>query len=63
MPDVPVMNAVGLAIAVADACDEAKQAAAYVTKLPGGYGAVREAVEMILKTQQRWDEVVQKYTT
>jgi YrbI family 3-deoxy-D-manno-octulosonate 8-phosphate phosphatase len=62
LPDVPVMNAVGVAIAVADACDEAKAAAAFVTKLPGGSGAVREAIEFILKTQQRWDEVAQKYT-
>jgi YrbI family 3-deoxy-D-manno-octulosonate 8-phosphate phosphatase len=61
LPDVPVMNVVGLAIAVADACDEAKASAAYVTKTPGGSGAVREAIEFILKTQQRWDEVVQKY--
>jgi YrbI family 3-deoxy-D-manno-octulosonate 8-phosphate phosphatase len=61
LPDVPVMNAVGVAIAVADACEEAKSAAAYVTQLPGGQGAVREAVEFLLKSQQRWDEVVQKY--
>jgi 3-deoxy-D-manno-octulosonate 8-phosphate phosphatase (KDO 8-P phosphatase) len=63
LPDVPVMNAVGVAIAVADACDEAKAAAKYITKLPGGSGAVREAIEFILKTQQRWDEVAQKYVS
>ncbi|MEO8498845.1 MAG: HAD hydrolase family protein, partial [Planctomycetota bacterium] len=42
LPDLPVMRAVGLAIAVADACDEVRSAAHHVTKLPGGQGAVRE---------------------
>ncbi len=63
LPDLPVIRAVGLGIAVADACEEVRQAAAYVTRLPGGAGAVREVIEMILKAQGRWDEVIQAYTT
>lgn len=63
LPDLPVIRAVGLGVAVADACDEVRQAAAYVTRLPGGTGAVREVIEMILKAQGRWDEVIQVYTT
>jgi len=63
LPDLPVIRAVGLGIAVADACEEVRQAAAYVTRLPGGTGAVREVIEMILKAQGRWDEVIQVYTT
>jgi 3-deoxy-D-manno-octulosonate 8-phosphate phosphatase (KDO 8-P phosphatase) len=63
LPDLPVIRAVGLGIAVADACEEVRQAAGYVTRLPGGTGAVREAIEMILKAQGRWDEVIQVYTT
>lgn len=63
LPDLPVMRAVGLGVAVADACEEARAAAHYVTKLPGGCGAVRETIEVILKAQRRWDDLIQKYTT
>ena len=61
--DLPAVRAVGLGVAVADACLEVRQAAACVTKASGGSGAVREVVEMILKAQRRWDEVIQPYRT
>ncbi len=61
LPDLPVIRAVGLGVSVADGCAEARQAAAYVTSAAGGAGAVREVIEMILKAQQRWDEVIQAY--
>jgi len=61
--DIPVMRHVGVAIAVADAVAEAKQAAHYITSLPGGRGAVREAIELILKTQGKWESVTKHYTT
>jgi len=63
LPDLPVIRAVGLGVAVADGCAEVRQAAAYVTSTPGGMGAVREVVELILKAQQRWDDVIQPYRT
>jgi 3-deoxy-D-manno-octulosonate 8-phosphate phosphatase (KDO 8-P phosphatase) len=63
LPDLPVVRAVGLGVAVADACEELRRAAAYVTRAPGGGGAVREIVELILKAQRRWDDVIQPYTT
>ena len=47
--DIPVFERVGLAIAVADAHDEVKAAAHYVTKTRGGRGAVREVIDMLLK--------------
>jgi 3-deoxy-D-manno-octulosonate 8-phosphate phosphatase (KDO 8-P phosphatase) len=47
--DVPVMQRVSVAFAVADAVAEVKQAADYVTQLPGGRGAVREVADLILK--------------
>ena len=47
--DIPVMQRVGLAVAVADAADEAKQAAHYITRSRGGEGAVREVADLILK--------------
>jgi YrbI family 3-deoxy-D-manno-octulosonate 8-phosphate phosphatase len=61
LPDLPVARAVGLSIAVADACEELREAAHYVTRLPGGAGAVREAIEMILKAQRRWEDLTQGY--
>jgi len=61
LPDLPVVRTVGLGAAVADGCGELVEAAAYVTKAPGGRGAVREVIELILKAQGRWDDVVQAY--
>lgn len=60
LPDLPIMKRVGLAIAVADAHPQVRSAAHFVTQAGGGRGAVREASEMILKSQQRWDELVEK---
>lgn len=62
LPDVPVLRRCGLPIAVADACAQARDAAAFVTAAPGGRGAVREAIEWLLKLQGRWDEVTARYT-
>lgn len=59
--DLAVMKRVGLAIAVANACEEAKQAAAYITDKQGGRGAVREVAELILKAQGRWQEAVKVF--
>ena len=56
------MRSVGLAIAVADACDEIRTAAHYVTKLRGGLGAVRESIEYITRAKGLWDDLIRKYT-
>jgi YrbI family 3-deoxy-D-manno-octulosonate 8-phosphate phosphatase len=61
LPDLPVARVVGLAVAVADGCSELQQAAHYVTKVAGGCGAVRETIEMILKAQRRWEDLIQTY--
>ncbi|MEN6494461.1 MAG: HAD hydrolase family protein [Thermoguttaceae bacterium] len=61
LPDLPVVRAVGLGVAVADACPELRDAAAYVTQTPGGFGAVRETIELILKHQGRWEDVIHPY--
>ena len=61
LPDLPVVRAAGLGVAVADACGEVRQAAHYVTERRGGAGAVRETIELILKAQRRWDDVIQPY--
>lgn len=59
--DVVVMRRVALAVATANARPEVKQLAHYVTSVPGGQGAVREVVEIILKAQGFWEEVLRKY--
>jgi len=58
LPDLPLLQVCALPIAVADAVAEVKAAAQYVTKLPGGCGAVREAIEMMLRATGLWDKVV-----
>ena len=42
---------------------EVRAAADLVTKLPGGHGAVREAIEAILKSKRRWEDLIQKYVS
>ena len=59
--DIPLMQRTGLAVAVADAVPETVAAAHYVTQLPGGFGAVREVCELILKAQGRWAELMTRY--
>ena len=60
--DIPLMRQSGLGVAVADAAAEARKLAHYVTQAAGGFGAVREVVELILKAQDRWDELTRRYT-
>ena len=59
--DLPIMLQSGLGIAVADAALETREHAHYVTKAQGGYGAIREVVELILKAQGRWDDLLKRY--
>jgi 3-deoxy-D-manno-octulosonate 8-phosphate phosphatase (KDO 8-P phosphatase) len=61
--DIPLMLQSGLAIAVADAAAETCQHADYVTKAAGGFGAVREVIELILKAQGRWNDLIKEYIT
>src|SRR5207244_10665116 len=61
LADIPVMDRVELAVAVADAAVETKQAANFVTELKGRHGAVREVTDLILKAQGRWDELMKRY--
>ena len=59
--DVVVMRRVGVAIATANAKDEVKRAAHYVTAVPGGSGAVRDVAEQILKAKGLWEGILRKY--
>jgi 3-deoxy-D-manno-octulosonate 8-phosphate phosphatase (KDO 8-P phosphatase) len=59
LPDLPLLQRVGFAVAVANAAPEVKRAAHYVTSRSGGEGAVREVIELIVKAQGKWIEASQ----
>src|SRR5258708_5868799 len=61
LTDAVVMRRVGFAVATANARAEVKALAHYVTSQPGGSGAVREVIEIILKAQGMWEEILKKY--
>jgi 3-deoxy-D-manno-octulosonate 8-phosphate phosphatase (KDO 8-P phosphatase) len=59
--DITIMHRVGLAVAVANARAEVKREAHYITQAVGGEGAVREVVELILKAQNTWGDILKHY--
>ena len=61
LTDLPVLRRAGLAIAVANAVQEVVEAADVVTDKRGGDGAVREVAEFILKSQDKWGQVLARY--
>jgi 3-deoxy-D-manno-octulosonate 8-phosphate phosphatase (KDO 8-P phosphatase) len=60
--DLGVLKRAGVAIAVANAIDEAKDLADYVTRAEGGHGAVRETVRLILEAQEKWGRVISEHS-
>jgi 3-deoxy-D-manno-octulosonate 8-phosphate phosphatase (KDO 8-P phosphatase) len=60
LPDIPIMRRTGLAVAVGDAVPEVKAVAHYTTKALAGHGAIREAVELILKCKGIWAAMIDK---
>jgi 3-deoxy-D-manno-octulosonate 8-phosphate phosphatase (KDO 8-P phosphatase) len=61
--DLPIVRRVGLGVAVANAVDELKEQADYVTVRRGGEGAVREVIEYLLKGSGRWASLMERYLT
>ncbi|HEY3138006.1 MAG TPA: HAD-IIIA family hydrolase [Blastocatellia bacterium] len=59
--DIPLLRRAGLAVSVADAVEEVKQHSHLVTTRRGGRGAVREVIELILKSQDKWDGAMSRY--
>lgn len=57
--DLSVMRRVGFAASVPNACEEVRKSAVYVTRLSGGQGAVREVIELILKSQGKWEKILE----
>ena len=60
LPDIPLLRRAGLAVAVGDAVPEVKAAAHYTTRALAGHGAIREAVELILRSKGVWEEMIDK---
>jgi 3-deoxy-D-manno-octulosonate 8-phosphate phosphatase KdsC-like HAD superfamily phosphatase len=58
LPDLAAMRCCGYPVAVHDAAPEVRAAAAYVTSAHGGHGAVREVVEHLLRSQDRWNDAL-----
>jgi 3-deoxy-D-manno-octulosonate 8-phosphate phosphatase (KDO 8-P phosphatase) len=58
--DLPVLERAGLSAAPADAAPEVRQGVHWVSSAVGGRGAARELIELVLRAQGRWDEVVDR---
>jgi len=58
LPDLPMLRVAGYPMAVADASEAVRDTAEFVTTRPGGCGAVREAIEHLLKLEDRWEEAL-----
>ena len=58
LTDIPPMRSAGFSAAPADAAPEVRRVATFVCTIPGGRGAVREAIEHLLRAQGAWDEVL-----
>lgn len=54
VPDIPVLEACGLAVCPNDAADEVKEVCDFISPFPGGKGCVREIIEQVLKIQGKW---------
>jgi 3-deoxy-D-manno-octulosonate 8-phosphate phosphatase (KDO 8-P phosphatase) len=61
LPDLPVLQRVGLPVAVANAVPEVRAVAVHTTERPGGHGAVREFAETFLRARGQWTDVVRAY--
>jgi 3-deoxy-D-manno-octulosonate 8-phosphate phosphatase (KDO 8-P phosphatase) len=61
LTDVVIMRRVGLSFATANARPEVKRSANAVTHAQGGYGDVREVIELLLQARGGWDTLLQKY--
>ena len=59
--DLPLLTRVGFSAVVADGVEELKPYADYVSRNKGGRGAVREIIELILKAQGKWSELMERY--
>jgi len=59
--DLPILKRAGLAVCVQNGHSLLRKHVHYVTKAPGGQGAIRETIEIILEAQGKWKPVVDRY--
>jgi 3-deoxy-D-manno-octulosonate 8-phosphate phosphatase (KDO 8-P phosphatase) len=59
--DLPILQRVGLAAAPADAVDDVRSRVHWVSRFPGGRGAVRELLEVVLGAQDKWERILQTF--
>lgn len=62
LTDAPLLKEVGLSVSVADGAVDVRSMVHMVTQAGGGKGAIRELVELILKKQNRWSEILQSWS-
>jgi 3-deoxy-D-manno-octulosonate 8-phosphate phosphatase (KDO 8-P phosphatase) len=63
LPDLAIMRAVGLPVAVANAVPEIRDVAALTLERPGGSGAIREFAELLLRARGQWESVAERYVS
>ena len=63
LPDLPALTVVGLAACPSDAMSEVRERCHFVAGSPGGHGAVRELVKLLLEARGRWADVVERWAT
>jgi len=61
--DISILNRVGFSVAVANAREEVKAICDYITVADGGKGAVREVIDLIIKRQNKFDNLIKKLST
>jgi len=61
LTDLPLLTRVGLGVCVANGDDLVRKHAHFCTRRAGGSGAVREAIELILTAQGKWDDILKSY--
>ena len=61
LQDLPILRRVGFAVGVANARPEVKEVCHLITEREGGRGAVREALEFILRAQSKWEQILARY--
>ena len=59
--DIPLVRRVGFGVAVANASDELKKHADFITQRAGGEGAVAEVIEYLLKKKMKWEKLMERY--
>jgi 3-deoxy-D-manno-octulosonate 8-phosphate phosphatase (KDO 8-P phosphatase) len=60
LPDIPLLRQVGFSAAPRNAAELVKYHVHYVTRTKGGDGAVREVIDLLLRTTGKWDEVMER---